>query len=126
MAKKPISLRHKEIMGQLSLIVVLSAILVVTTMCGCGVGEYSDGERSGIVTKISKRGIIWKTWEGCLALTQSAESCWNFSVTDESFVKAIQEASKVGKRITIKYSQRIFPTSPWQSSSQYWVTGISE
>lgn len=113
-------------MKEMGMKTILKTALVVGLLTGCGAGEYSDGERSGTVTKISKKGLFWKTWEGCLALTQSAESCWDFSVPDESFVSALQEASKKGTRVQLKYSQRILPAAPWQSSTQYWITGISE
>lgn len=94
--------------------------------------QYSDGERTGVVVKISKKGFFWKTWEGNMntgAMSTDGEGVavpvvWEFSVVDEGIVREIQEAAKGGERITLHYDQPI--ALPWRKgSSGYLVTGAS-
>src|SRR6476469_3404011 len=44
-----------------SLLVII--IVAVATVFICGLA-YSDGTRSGILTKVSKKGYVFKTYEG--------------------------------------------------------------
>ena len=43
---------------------------------------YSEGFRSGELVKISKRGVIFKTWEGRLRQGVSESQHFDFSVED--------------------------------------------
>lgn len=42
----------------------ISWVLIILVLFISGCLEYSDGQRVGIVTKFSQKGLIWKTWEG--------------------------------------------------------------
>lgn len=98
-------------------------ISMALMMTGCGVFTFSEGERSGKVVKISKKGFLIKTWEGCLALTESADSCFEFTVRDESLIESIKVASKSGERVTLHYDQMAFP-GKWQGDSHYWIQKV--
>ena len=75
--------------------------------------HYSDGDRTGVVVKLSKKGLIWKTWEGQMNLGSmstdgngvAVPSTFLFSVADDGVVKQIQAAAKNGARITLHYDQ---------------------
>lgn len=77
--------------------------------------EYSTGERTGVVVKISKRGWLWQTWEG--ELNQGGMSAngggvavpniWRFSVPTEETAREIEEAGRSGKRVTLQYTEVI-------------------
>lgn len=91
--------------------------------------HYSDGERSGVVVKLSKKGVFWKTWEGEMNMgsmerghdDSSIPSRWQFSVSDERVVRDIQDASRRGQRITLYYTEPlVLPLS--RGSSGYIVT----
>ncbi len=111
----------------ISLILALLGVLVAPTslkITGVPI-HYSDGERTGIVVKLSKKGLIWKTWEGQMNLGamstdgggMAVPSTFEFSVSDETVVHQIQEAAKTGSRITLHYDQPlILPFS--QGSSE--------
>jgi hypothetical protein len=95
--------------------------------------QYSDGDRTGVVVKLSKKGIIWKTWEGQMNLGAmstdgngiAVPSVWQFSVADDAVLKQINEAAISGKRITLHYEQPILlPYS--KGSSQYLVTSAKQ
>lgn len=74
---------------------------------------YSEGDRAGVVYKISKKGYIIKTWEGELNVGIVGEELsgpvtmkiWQFSVKDDETAKKIEEHARSGERITLHYKQ---------------------
>jgi len=74
---------------------------------------YSEGERAGVVYKISKQGYVIKTWEGDLNVGIVGEELsgpvtmkiWQFSVKDDETAKKIEEYARSGERITLHYKQ---------------------
>lgn len=81
---------------------------------GCNDG-YSEGERTGIVTKLSYKGFGYKTWEGEMNLGGLASDAkgnlqaniWQFTVPveDEDSRKFIQEAQRTQKPVVIRYKE---------------------
>lgn len=81
---------------------------------------YSTGERAGFVQKFSKRGWIFKTWEGELALVNlpgAMPEIFYFTVRDEKVVPGIE--STMGNRVVLTYDQhkglppRVFGDTPY-------------
>lgn len=67
---------------------------------------YSTGERAGYVQKFSKRGWIFKTWEGELAMVNlpgAMPEIFYFTVRDEKVVPLIE--STMGNRVVLTYNQ---------------------
>jgi hypothetical protein len=97
--------------------------------------EYSEGVRVGRVVKVSERGVIWKTFEVSLGVTQSGAYIekWDFSVDSadaggEQLKQALLAAARSGQLVEVKYSQRI-GALPWRSKTSYLaeeVTPLSE
>lgn len=92
---------------------------------------YSEGERTGVITKFSNRGLVWKTWEGEMNLggvranTEGFQSnVWEFSVTDPELVTQIQELQKKGGSYTLQYRQ-VISSKPWVSATPYIVSKIT-
>lgn len=90
-------------------------ILLAITLLGVLLfGNYSNGSRTGFVTKISHKGYLIKTWEGELnygffrGMTpgQSSENFWVFSVTNENIAEAIRKASESGQKVTLFYHEK--------------------
>lgn len=81
--------------------------------------NYSIGERTGVVTKLSLKGMIWKANEGEMLVGGNATDSngtafpiiWTFSVKDNATAKAIATASEKGVRVTLHYHQ-------------YWIKSI--
>ena len=68
--------------------------------------DYSSGDRVGYIQKFSKRGWIFSTWEGELAMVTmpgTAAEIFSFTVRDELVVQAINE--NLGKHVAITYEQ---------------------
>ena len=76
--------------------------------------HYSDGERVGTVTKFSKAGIFFDSWEGHLNLTQTgmnssgepfAFSFDNDRDDQDSLIDVVNQAQIKGWKIRIQYHQ---------------------
>jgi len=94
---------------------VIVLVFMVAFLAGCG-RNYSNGSRVGVVTKLSEKGVIWKSWEGELNLggvRQGTDANGNSSVVpnifefnaDPSVVSKLQEAMRTGKRVELVYRQ---------------------
>ena len=96
-------------------------------------GSYSEGVRSGMVVKISKKGFIFKTYEGQLNLQtfgankspNLVSESFEFSVAGdrEDVVKTLEEASLSGERVSLKYVERLVKF-PWRGETKYFVTEV--
>jgi hypothetical protein len=86
---------------------------------------YSEGERSGVVQKFSRKGWLFKTWEGELAMSTVpgvAPVIWNFTVRDEAAVA--QVSAGLGKQVVLHYTEhRGVPGSVF-GETQYFVDSV--
>ncbi len=85
--------------------------LSVVTFSSCS-ENYSNGERIGIITQFSHKGIFWKSWEGHLNVTQTGMNTANsfdFSIDndkqDEALVKTIDSAAIHGWKVKLVYHE---------------------
>ena len=92
--------------------------------------SYSDGERAGTISKYSRRGYVFKTWEGVLNVGGfSGETgsltpqYFDFSVKDDSVAQLINQAVKTGQRVTLHYEEKLVQL-PWNGETKYFVTGM--
>ena len=92
---------------------------------------YSEGSRAGVLMKFSKRGYVFKTYEGELntggvgniANTAQLNQVWNFSVKDAGFADTLHLYE--GKRVILFYQQKI-KHLPWQGETDYFVNKVQE
>src|SRR6185436_14762462 len=90
---------------------------------------YSEGNRSGILQKFSKKGNIFKTYEGELIMSSIASTAnvtiasekFFFSVKNDSIAKALFALE--GKRVTVSYEEKR-KHLPWNGETNYYVTSI--
>ena len=93
--------------------------------------NYSEGSRAGVLMKFSKRGYVFKTYEGELntggvgniANTAQLNQVWNFSVKDAGFADTLHLYE--GKRVILFYQQKI-KHLPWQGETDYFVNIVQE
>lgn len=85
--------------------------LAIVTLTSCS-ENYSNGERIGLVTQFSKSGIIWKSHEGHLNMTQTgmnSSTPFDFSIDndneDPSVVSSLDSAANFGWKVKITYHQ---------------------
>jgi regulator of protease activity HflC (stomatin/prohibitin superfamily) len=91
---------------------------------------YSEGNRAGLLQKFSKRGQIFKTWEGEMILS-SVRSSQNVALASEKFlfsVTDIQAAEKLshleGSFVTVHYTEKngkLF----WKGDTEYFVDSVT-
>ncbi len=87
-------------------VVVLSIFLTSCTE------NYSNGERVGMITKFSQKGLIWNSWEGSLNTTQTGMNSaapFEFSVdndvNDHNVISTLDSAATEGWKVKIKYHE---------------------
>lgn len=90
---------------------------------------YSEGNRSGILQKFSKKGNVFKTYEGELIMSSIATT-GNTTIASEKFFFSVKDeklASTMfafeGKHVTVTYQQKRKHFS-WDGETDYFVTGI--
>lgn len=92
--------------------------------------DYSDGIRTGKIIKLSQKGIIFKSYEGTLALGGTIQSGdggyianqWNFSVSDPAIVKQLEEISSKNVVVTLQYNQYLI--KPIKYETDYIVKSV--
>ena len=90
---------------------------------------YSDGYRAGLLQKFSRKGTIFKTFEGELVLssvsgnnnTVIASEKFYFSVTLDSLAARLDTLQ--GKPVIVHYRQKNSPAF-WRGDSPYIVDGV--
>jgi hypothetical protein len=96
-------------------------------------GTYSEGVRSGVVVKVSKKGFLFKTYEGQLNLLTFGASrsqnmvaeTFDFSVptTEADVIKILEEVSLSGERVSLHYVEK-FMTFPWRGDTKYLIIKV--
>ncbi len=90
---------------------LLALLFLSLTSCS---ENYSNGERIGLITQFSKTGLVFKTHEGHLNLTQtgmnsSSAKPFDFSVDrdveDPIVVATLDSAATFGWKVKIKYHE---------------------
>ena len=85
----------------------------------------SEGTRTGTLFKISKRGIVFKTFEGQIHLGGSAvmtqQSVWDFSAKNAAVYDQLQQYER--KQLKCHYRQLVNPF-PWQGDTEYIVYAV--
>ncbi len=90
---------------------------------------YSDGYRAGLLQKFSRKGTIFKTYEGEMILS-SVQSSSNialasekffFSVTDENVAKKLEKLQ--GEHVVVHYKEKNSALM-WRGDSPYLVDSV--
>jgi hypothetical protein len=87
--------------------------------------SYSSGERAGYVQKFSRKGFVFKTWEGELAMVSlpgTTPEKFSFSVRADSVAERINVA--MGKKVALSYEQHIGLPVNWFGETEYFVTNV--
>jgi hypothetical protein len=111
-------------------VIAIIAVILLGIMAFFYFGVYSEGTRSGVIIKVSKRGTLFKTYEGQLNMqtfgavkgkSQLNES-FEFSIPkDEVLVAKINEA--IGKSVKLHYKEKYF-LFPWLGETKYLATDV--
>lgn len=90
---------------------------------------FSEGSRNGTVIKLSKKGVMFKTYEGQLnigAYTREEKgvptTIWEFSVPkgNQDVLDDINEAVDKSRRVKLHYKEKLM-TLPWRGDTKYLI-----
>ena len=81
---------------------------------------YSQGVRAGELIKISRKGVVSKTWEGEISQGISGAQIFSFSVEDreKKVIRALQNYQ--GKYVKVYYRER-YNTFFWWGDTKYFI-----
>jgi hypothetical protein len=113
---------------------LIAFLIVVGMLLGVGYyfqGNYSEGDRAGTIIKLSRKGLVFKTFEGELNLGMgihdgssniAISNIWPFSVSasDTATLRQLDSAMMSGKRAKVHYREK-FVTVPWRGDTKYQV-----
>ena len=103
--------------------IVSIAIILIAYFSFIYFVTFSEGYRAGELVKISKRGVLFKTWEGRLSQGVSEEQQFDFSVqkSDKEIIELLKEFQ--GKHVKLTYIER-FGTFAWMGETKYYVKEV--
>jgi len=130
----PIVQKAKRILlGLVGFILVVALATVLFLMYA----SYGEGYRVGNILKLSKKGVIFKTWEGELSqgfLEGAQDSSaggvatriWYFTVnSDEAVITQINHAIDANKKVKVFYKEK-YTNLPWVGDTRQIVYKVEE
>ncbi|MDP3554038.1 hypothetical protein [Methylocystis sp.] len=120
MASTQSSSAKRRLNGKLKIAiwVVVAALFLLAALAVLNSFNYSVGVRTGVLSKLSRRGIACRTFEGHLALpsfsastnsrsqNQEFDNTFNFSVPDPGVREQLE--AMPGRTVTLEYHQKLF------------------
>ncbi|HEY9487484.1 MAG TPA: hypothetical protein VIQ51_04090 [Chryseosolibacter sp.] len=108
-------------------------IVAVAFLCLAYWGVYDEGVRAGTVLRISKKGLVFKTYEGQLNVqtfgaikgANPIMEAFDFSVStaDEQVIRDLQDVALSGERVNLHYVAR-YTRFPWRGDTKYFITKV--
>lgn len=96
-------------------------------------GVYDEGVRAGTVLRVSRKGMLFKTFEGQLNLqtfgalkgVNPIMESFDFSVeaSETEVIKNLEEAALSGERVNLHYIKR-YTTIPWRGDTKYFIVNV--
>ncbi|PKQ66557.1 hypothetical protein [Raineya orbicola] len=86
-------------------------------------GVYSEGVRAGTLDKFSKKGVVFKTWEGELRIgtedrINPQRFVFSVNENEKEVIQKLQDYN--GKQVKLYYKQKYW-VFPWQGDSEYFI-----
>ena len=118
----------------LTRVLIAIVALIIGWILFVSYAKYSDGTRSGVVVKISKKGVVFKTAEGQLNLqsfgavkrdSNQLSEVFEFSVAGDAddVYNTLEEVSLTGERVSLHYVQR-YAGLPWKGDTKFFVEKV--
>jgi hypothetical protein len=120
-------------MKTLKKILIVIFIIALCIVAFLYFGTYSEGHRAGIIMKVSKKGTIFKTWEGQMNLETFGamktdniiSETFSFSIegNNQELIDELNDAALSGDRINLNYKERYIQV-PWRGDTKYFAIGV--
>jgi hypothetical protein len=112
-------------------IIVLLVLIGLFTLLYFGI--YDEGVRAGNVVRVSKKGVVFKTYEGQLNLqsfgalkgaSPFAET-FDFSVekSKPDVIRELEAVALSGERVNLHYIKR-YNVFPWRGETKYFIVSV--
>ena len=113
-------------------------LILLVVLIGVGLflyyGTYSEGTRAGIIMKVSKKGTIFKTWEGQMNLqtfgavkdpSNIISETFTFSVEkgNDELIDKLEKAALSGQRVNLIYKER-FMHFFWRGDTKIFAVDV--
>ncbi len=106
-------------------------VIVLAVLLYVSFGHYGEGSIAGTLVKLTKKGILFNTYEGKLntqmyvgdgaSASGVGLNLWDFTVVkDDTLIAKLETAMLNGHRVKLDYKQRFF-TLPWIGDTKYIV-----
>ena len=111
---------------------IVLLLLAIVVFLFLNLANYSSGFRAGVPTKLSKKGVIIKTYEGTMnigGLTNTSEgtipTTWDFTVrkSADSVISKIDKAILEGHRVKLMYDEK-YVKFFWLGDTKYFVYDV--
>lgn len=123
----------RVVLGITKKILLTLTVILLITFSFFYWGVYENGLMAGKVLRISKKGFVFKTYEGKLNLetfgalkgvSPIAES-FDFSVeaSELELIKQLEDVSLSGERINLYFTKR-YMAFPWRGETKYFATKL--
>jgi len=106
-----------------------TSALMMLTSCS---ENYSNGERIGVITQFSETGLIWKSWEGHLNVTQTGMNSsvpFDFSIDndrpEQKIIDILDSSAQHGWKVKLVYHETMGKN--WFSNrgeTNHFITGV--
>lgn len=122
----------KAILHKLKIVMIVVAFLLVGFLLYVVFGHFSDGYRGGTLIKLSRKGLVFKTFEGQLNVgtfldngtNKPLSPIWDFSVKNEQVLfDSLNKAILTNQRVKLHYHE-MFVRLPWRGETQYIVDEV--
>lgn len=102
-------------------VVVLTALFFTVAYYA----TYSEGDRTGELIKFSKKGYVFKTWEGEISQGIAGAQIFKFSVldNDDEVIESLKKYQ--GQYVKVTYIER-YTTFPWWGDTNYYITAVKK
>lgn len=117
----------------------LRLIIITFLIIGIGLfafyywGVYDEGVRAGTVLRVSKKGVMFKTYEGQLNLetfgalrgAHPISEAFDFSVegNEKQVLEELEKVALSGERVNLHYIKR-YLTFPWRGDTKYFIVKV--
>jgi hypothetical protein len=128
-AKKPMSVVKRKIRKYFYIALAFVILIIGAYIYWSFFFTFSDGYRAGLLQKFSRKGNIFKTYEGEMILS-SVQSNKNVALASEKFVfsvaddeVALQLEKLQGKNVVVHYTEKN-QTLPWRGETVFIVSSV--
>ena len=122
--------KKSHFLRNLILVIVVIAAAIYAFMY---FGIYDEGVRAGTLVRISKKGVVFKTYEGQLNLqtfgalkgASTFAETFDFSVERSSpeIVRELETVALSGERVNLHYIKR-YAKFPWRGKTKYFIVEV--